>query len=114
MTLQGCPGGSGFCDFESMNAQKTFVCALYGHDKRLPKMVPGSQGAAPGAANVWWLSTALTNVFQAFTDLNTKSMGIFPDAQGQITLQSTVRSSQILNSSNTLLLSSLPAKIEKI
>ena len=34
--------------------------------------------------------------------------GFFPDAQGQLTLQSTVRSSQILN------LSSLPAKIKKI
>ena len=32
-----------------------------------------------------------------------KSMGIFPDAQGQLTLQSTVRSSQISNSSKTFL-----------
>ena len=31
-----------------------------------------------------------------------KSMGIFPDAQGQLTLQSTVRSGQIANSSKTL------------
>ena len=38
-----------------------------------------------------------------------KSMGIFPDAQGQLTLQSTVRSGQISNSSKTLWLSSLPA-----
>ena len=29
-----------------------------------------------------------------------KSMGIFPDAKGQLTLQSTVRSGQISNSSN--------------
>ena len=43
-----------------------------------------------------------------------KSMGFFPDAQGQLTLQSTVRSCQISNSSKTLLLSSLPAKIKKI
>ena len=41
-------------------------------------------------------------------------MGIFPDAQGQLTLQSTVRSSQISNSSKTLWLSSLPAKMKKI
>ena len=43
-----------------------------------------------------------------------KSMGIFPDAQGQLTLQSTVRSGQISNSSKTLRLSSLPAKMKKI
>ena len=43
-----------------------------------------------------------------------KSMGIFPDAQGQLTLRSTVRSSQISNSSKTLWLSSLPAKMKKI
>ena len=30
-----------------------------------------------------------------------KSMGIFPDAQGQLTLQSTVRSGQISNSTKT-------------
>ena len=43
-----------------------------------------------------------------------KSMGIFPDAQGQLTLQSTVRSGQISNLSKTLWLSSLPAKMKKI
>ena len=37
---------------------------------------------------------------QDFSHYN--SMGIFPDAQGQLTLQSTVRSVQILNSSKTL------------
>ena len=42
-----------------------------------------------------------------------KSMGIFPDAQGQLTLQSMVGSSQISNSSKTLWLSSLPAKMKK-
>ena len=43
-----------------------------------------------------------------------KSMGIFPDAQGQLTLQSMVRSGQISNSSKTLWLSSLPAKMKMI
>ena len=43
-----------------------------------------------------------------------KSMGIFPDAQGQLTPQSLVRSGQISNSVETLWLSSLPAKIKKI
>ena len=37
-----------------------------------------------------------------------KSIGIFPDAQGQLTLQSMVRSGLISNSSETLWLSSLP------
>ena len=43
-----------------------------------------------------------------------KSMGIFPDAQGQLTLQSMVGSGQISNLSKTLWLSSLPAKMKKI
>ena len=43
-----------------------------------------------------------------------KSMGIFPDAQGQLTLQSSDRSGQKSNSSKTLWLSSLPAKVKKI
>ena len=43
-----------------------------------------------------------------------KYIGIFPDAQGQLTLQSTIRSGQISNSSKTLWLSSLPAKMKKI
>ena len=43
-----------------------------------------------------------------------KSMGIFPDAQGQLTPLSTVRSAQISNSVETLWLSSLPAKMKKI
>ena len=43
-----------------------------------------------------------------------KSMGIFPDAQGQLTVQSMVGSGQISNSSKTLLLSSLLAKMKKI
>ena len=41
-------------------------------------------------------------------------MGIFPDAQGQLTPQSTVRSAQISNSVETLWLSSLLAKMKKI
>ena len=43
-----------------------------------------------------------------------KSMGIFPDAQGQLTPQSTVRSGQISNLVETLWLSSLAAKMKKI
>ena len=43
-----------------------------------------------------------------------KSMGIFPDAHWKLTPQSTVRSGQISNSSKTLWLSSLPAKMKKI
>ena len=43
-----------------------------------------------------------------------KSMGIFPDAQGQLTLQSLVRSGQISNSSKMLWMFSLPASMKKI
>ena len=43
-----------------------------------------------------------------------KSMGIFSDAQGQLTRQSLVRSGRISNSSDILWMSSLPASMKKI
>ena len=43
-----------------------------------------------------------------------KSMGIFPDAQGQLTPQSLVRSGRISNSSEILWMSKLPASMKKI
>ena len=43
-----------------------------------------------------------------------KSLGIFPDAQGQLTPQSLVRSNRISNSSEMLWMSSLPAIMKKI
>ena len=45
---------------------------------------------------------------------NSKSMGIFSEGQGQLTLLYMVRSNRILNSSKTLWLSLLPAKMKKI
>ena len=41
-------------------------------------------------------------------------MGIFPDAQGQLTPQSLVQSGRISNSSEILWMSSLPASMKKI
>ena len=43
-----------------------------------------------------------------------KSMGIFPDAQGQLTPQSLVRSGRFSNSSDMLWMFSLPASMKKI
>ena len=43
-----------------------------------------------------------------------KTMGIFPDAQGQLTPQSLVRSSRISNSSEMLWMFLLPASMNKI
>ena len=43
-----------------------------------------------------------------------KSMEIFPDAQGQLTPQSLVRSGRISNSSEMLKMFSLPASMKKI
>ena len=43
-----------------------------------------------------------------------KSMGIFPDAEGQLTPQSFVRSGRISNSSEMLWILSLPASMKKI
>ena len=45
---------------------------------------------------------------------NYKSMGIFPDAQGQLTPQALVRSGRISNSFEMLWISLLPASIKKI
>ena len=45
---------------------------------------------------------------------NYKSMGIFPDAQGQLTPQSLVRSGRISNSSEMLWMFSLHASLKKI
>ena len=43
-----------------------------------------------------------------------KSMGIFPDAQRQLTSQSLVRSGRISNSSEMFWMFSLPARMKKI
>ena len=43
-----------------------------------------------------------------------KSMGIFPDTQGQLTPQSLVRSGRISNSFEMIYVSSLPASMKKI
>ena len=49
------------------------------------------------------------------TKINNTNVDLVNDnAQGQLTLQSTVRSGQISNSSKTVWLSSLPAKMKKI
>ena len=53
-------------------------------------------------------------VFTRFLPLFMKSMGIFPDAQGQLTPQSMVRSGRISNSFEILWMSSLPASMRKI
>ena len=45
---------------------------------------------------------------------NYKSMGIFPDAQGQLAPQSLVRSNRISKSSEMLWIFSLPASMKKI
>ena len=45
---------------------------------------------------------------------NYKSMGIFPDAKGQLTPQSLVRYGRISNSSEMLWMLSLPASMKKI
>ena len=47
-------------------------------------------------------------------DFPHKSMGIFTDAQGQLTPQSLVRSGRISNSSEMLWMSLLPASMKKI
>ena len=48
MTLQWCPGGTGF--YKSVNTRKAFMCALYSHEKQIPKTAPGSKGVSPDGA----------------------------------------------------------------
>ena len=51
---------------------------------------------------------------QDFSHYKSMPMGIFPEAQGQLTLQSLVRSSRISNSSEMLWMFFLPANMKKI
>ena len=51
---------------------------------------------------------------QDFFHYSYKTMGIFPDAQGQLTPQSLVRSGRISNSCEMLWMFSLPASMKKI
>ena len=51
---------------------------------------------------------------QRFSHYKYKSMGIFPNAQGQLTHKSFVRSCPISNPSEILWASSLPARMKKI
>ena len=51
---------------------------------------------------------------QDFSHFHYKSLGIFPDAQGQLTPQSLVRSGRISNSFEMLWVFSLPASMKKI
>ena len=65
------------------------------------------------ASMKWIRSTTAENKWQHhFTHY--KSMGIFSDAQGQLTLQSLVRSGLISNSSKMLRMFLLPASMKKI
>ena len=61
---------------------------------------------------VYQIKNEEARVFTRF--LPYKPMGIFPDAQGQLTPQSLVRSGRISNSSEMLWMSSLPASMKKI
>ena len=59
-----------------------------------------------------WSKTAEKMWWRSFPHY--KSMGIFSDAQGQLTLMSVVGSGRILNSGMLLCMSSLPASIKRI
>ena len=62
-----------------------------------------------------WVDPIKNEGARAFTRFfHYKSMGIFPDAQGQLTLQSLVKSGQISNLSEMLWMSLLPASMKKI
>ena len=88
-----------------------------------PQSVVGSGGNS-NSSKLLWLSSlpARRKKFQSKMKAlewsqhfsHYKSMGIFPDAQGQLTPQSVVGSGRISNSSEILWLSSLSARIKQI
>ena len=65
-------------------------------------------------ARIWMIDSKMKELEWSQDFSHYKSMGIFPDAQGQLTPQSLVQSSRISNSSEMLWVFSLPATMKKI
>ena len=65
-------------------------------------------------ARMWMIESKIKELEYSQDFSHYKSMGIFPDAQGQLTPQSLVRSGRISNSSELLWMFSLPASTKKI
>ena len=65
-------------------------------------------------ARIWTIESKMKELESSQDFSHYKSMGIFPDAQGQLTPQSFVRSGQMSNSSEILWISLLPASMKKI
>ena len=65
-------------------------------------------------ARMWMIDSKMKELECSQDFSNYKSMGIFPDAQGQLTQQSLVRSGRISNSSKMLWMFLLPASMKKI
>ena len=65
-------------------------------------------------ARMWMIDSKMKELECSQDFSHYKSMGIFPDAQGQLTLQSLVRSGRISDLSEMLWLSLLLAKMKKI
>ena len=65
-------------------------------------------------ARIWMIDSKMRELEWSQDFSHYKSMGIFPDAQGQLTPQSLVQSSRISNSSEMLWVFSLPATMKKI
>ena len=65
-------------------------------------------------ARMWMIDSKMKELECSQDFSHYTSMGIFPDAQGQLTPQSLVRSGRILNSSEMLWMSLLPASMKKI
>ena len=87
-----------------------------------PKSVMGSCRNSNPSKLLWlvWLSARMKKIHPKMKVLewsqhfsHYKSMGIFPDAKGQLTHKSLVRSCRISNPFEILWLSLLPAKIKK-
>ena len=65
-------------------------------------------------ARMWIIDSKMKELECSQDFSHYKSMGFFPDAQGQLTPQSLVRSGRISNSSEMLWVFSLPASMKKI
>ena len=65
-------------------------------------------------ARMWMIESKMKELECSQDFFHYESMGIFSDAQGQLTPQSLVRSGRISNLSEMLWMSSLPASMKKV
>ena len=100
-----------YIDFSDVQGQTTLVLLVVS-GRNLNSSKPSCMSSLPARMRLIKSKLKELECSQDFSHY--KSMGIFPDAQGQLTPQSLVRSGRISNSSEMQKMSSLPASMKKI